>query len=254
VKLRRLAISGRLPKHWWTCEACRRAPHCKAASYPSSLEIEMPNQNDDAVPQIAVPSSVLEAQTKQFLACLEKAFERPSKTGTDQDRYILALRAVAEFLDAIGGKELYGANFGELAKAIADLEQGTVHPLLQAQSFGKGRAPDPSSTWERRAFTALAMEALIGLGWKREQAAGEIVRRCTAVVALTRAKKPDKARAAVLSWYENFRRGEIKNKISVTSYDRLQRDMSLLCGSDPERLGRAVDFFLQRAADGALCT
>jgi hypothetical protein len=217
----------------------------------------MPKQDDfacssEAVPQIAVPVSVLVERTEQLLASLHEAFEKPSETGNDQDRYMLALQRVAEFLDAIGVKESYGRRFADLAIAIGDLEHGTVHPLLKPRSFGKGRASDPSQTWIQRACVALAVGALITSGLKRTEAAREIVRRFPAVATLARTGEPGKSRAAVLSWYENFRRGEVKNRAAVTVYGMLQEQIRDKIGSDSEGLGRTVEFLLQQALSGEL--
>ena len=89
--------------------------------------------------QVTVSPMELMKHTEVLLDSLQQAFERPFATVTEQDRYMLALMGVAEFLDAIGAKELYGERFGKLAIAISDLESGRVAPVLSPRPFGKGR-------------------------------------------------------------------------------------------------------------------
>ena len=140
--------------------------------------------------QVTVSPMELMKHAEVLLHSLQEAFERPVAPDTEQDRYILALKGVAAFLDAIGAKELYGERFGKLAIAISDLESGRVAPVLSPRPFGKGRPPDGSEAWISRAFVALAVEALLLSGSKRVGAAREIVRSFPAVANLARAKSP----------------------------------------------------------------
>ena len=142
----------------------------------------------------SLPPMVSSSGPRSWLAVSTSAGECGEKAAdaavTEQDRYILALMGVAKFLDAIGAKELYGERFGKLAIAISDLESGRVAPVLSPRPFGKGRPPDGSEAWIRRAFVALAVEALLLSGSKRVGAAREIVRSFPAGANLARAKSP----------------------------------------------------------------
>jgi hypothetical protein len=182
-----------------------------------------------------------------LLHLLQQAFERPSATGTEQDRYMLALRGVAEFLDAIGAKELYGERFGKLAIAIGDLKSGRVAPVVGPRRFGKGRPPDGSEAWMGRAWVALAVEALMLSGSKRAGAAREIVRSFPAVANLARAKSPSKSLDAVLWWCESFRRGKVKNRNAVAIYRHMLDPMKTEIAKDPQSVSRIVDGLLQSA-------
>jgi hypothetical protein len=197
--------------------------------------------------QVTVSPMELMKHTEVLLHLLRRAFERPSATGTEQDRYMLALRGVAEFLDAIGAKELYGERFGKLAIAISDLESGRVAPVISPSLFGKGRPPDGSEAWIRRALVALAVEALLLSGSKRAGAAREIVRSFPAVANLARAKSPSKSLGAVLSWCESFRRGKVKNRNAVAIYRHILDPVKTEIAKDPQLVSRIVDGLLQRA-------
>jgi len=89
--------------------------------------------------QVTVSPMELMKHAEVLLHSMQQAFERRLAAVTEQDRYMLALMGVAEFLDAIGAKELYGERFGKLAIAISDLESGRVAPVLSPRPFGKGR-------------------------------------------------------------------------------------------------------------------
>lgn len=198
---------------------------------------------------VVVAPSLLVQQTEKLLGSLQHAFEEPSGTGTEQDRYMLALRGVAEFLDAIGANGLYGTRFGELAMAIGDLERGTVDPVLTPIRFGSGRAADPSTVWVRRGYVALAVEALVMTGMERKAAAKDLVRRFPPIADLSRARNPDRACDAALSWYESFRRGQVKHRVAATVYANLHKMMLEAIGSDRVGLERSVARFLQEAFD-----
>jgi len=208
------------------------------------LEAAMPN--GDPLQVTVSPLEVIK-HTEVLLHSLHEAFEQPLAADTEQERYILALMGVADFLGAIGARELYGGRFAKLATAISDLESGRVVPVLSPQPFGKGRPPDGSETWTRRAFVALAVEALLLSGSKRVDAAREIVRRFPAVANLARAKSPSKSRDAVLSWYESFRHGEVKNRNAVAAYRHSLDRLKTKIAEDPQSVSRFVDNLLQGA-------
>ena len=197
--------------------------------------------------QVTVSPMELMKHAEVLLHSMQQAFERRLAAVTEQDRYMLALMGVAEFLDAIGAKELYGERFGKLAIAISDLESGRVAPVLSPRPFGKGRPPDGSEAWISRAFVALAVEALLLSGSKRVGAAREIVRSFPAVANLARAKSPSKSRDAVLSWYESFRHGKVKNRNAVATYRQMLDPMKTEIAKDPQSASRLVDGLLQRA-------
>src|SRR5689334_24558012 len=72
----------------------------------------------------------------------------------ERERYSAALTAVARYFGKLGEQGI-SQRFFELGSAIADLNTGTVHPLLRPERADNRRA-DPSQLWRARARVVLA--------------------------------------------------------------------------------------------------
>lgn len=185
--------------------------------------------------EVKVPLSELAGHTAQLLANLQTAFERPDRNATEQDRFMLALRRVSEFLDAIGAPMHYGTRFGELAFAIGDLEQGSVAPLLRPTSFGRGRAPDSSARWMGRAWVAVAMQALIQGGAGHKQAARKIIQLEPEVTRLARVNREGRAWEPLLYWESAFRNHKVNNQGAARLYAHLMAEMAKRMDAETRR-------------------
>ena len=99
-------------------------------------------------------------------ASVSQAFEQEPDcartAGDERERYAAALIKVAQFFSDQGSRRL-GDRFFELSSAVAELNEGTIHPLLRPVR-SPNRPAEPSQRWRARARVALALEALIRSG------------------------------------------------------------------------------------------
>jgi hypothetical protein len=112
----------------------------------------------------------------ESLATLTEALREIFAAGTtiDRKKYVAALIAVAEFLDRVDSDAGNAATgLADLAVALADLDEGIVHPILQKAPRWDGH-PDRTDIWMARADAAVGIEFLMRTGmtqediWKRE--------------------------------------------------------------------------------------
>src|SRR5262249_13410845 len=121
-----------------------------------------------------------------------------------------ALVNVGQFFTTLAGR-LIGDRFFELGSALADLNIGTVSPLLAPVSIGN-RPADPSQLWRARARAALALEAFIRAGLSHDDATAEIRRAFPRIRELAGARAKRSGLSAILSrWRKEFRARRIKN-------------------------------------------
>src|SRR5436309_9438264 len=117
---------------------------------------------------------------------VSKAFDQrpdyPRNPLNERERYAAALIGIAQYFTSVTGRPL-GERFFELASAIADLNAGTVHPLLRPVRADNRRA-DPSQLWRTRARVALGLEALLRSGLTRNDAAAKIARQYSSIANL----------------------------------------------------------------------
>jgi hypothetical protein len=148
----------------------------------------------------------------QLYKGLEQAFnQEPDFSCTpdsERERYSAALHCVAQFVSSIAGRP-FGDRFFELGSAIADLNTGTVHPLLQPVEI-RNRCSDPSRLWRARAHVALAYVALVKSGVSRSDAIKRIAREFPAVSKLA-GKKASTRQTVILGWHKQLRQRRVKN-------------------------------------------
>jgi len=123
---------------------------------------------------------------------------RPSN---ERKAYAAALVAFTEFGKANGWNGATLVWLLELASAITDLDYGIVAPLLEAPPKSKSFS---SNVWRKFALVALGMKVLTMSGIERNEAADRALRTVKRIRGTER--------KAVLSRYDDFQRGRIKNK------------------------------------------
>jgi hypothetical protein len=146
----------------------------------------------------------------RFQTRLSKAFfQEPDCSRTaesERERYAAALVVVALF---VGGR--IGSRFSELASAIADLNTGTVHPLLAGVRVHNRRA-DTSQMWRARARVALGLEALLRSGLSRTEAAAKVATEFPSIARLAGPRaKNSTLRTIVFGWRKELKAGRVKN-------------------------------------------
>ncbi len=126
---------------------------------------------------------------------LDRAFnenpELPVTIRTERQRLASAVWGIAAFLGKSGFDLPFAQRFFDLGSAIEDLNLGIQSGLLAPVAQGSRRKPDPAEIWRARACVALALEALIRAGRKREAAAREIFSQFPAVQKLINKKRSD---------------------------------------------------------------
>lgn len=157
---------------------------------------------------------------EEFIAALELLVKRvsifndepscPLAPCDERERYASVLISVAQFFTTLAGRPV-GDRFFELASALADLNTGTVAPLLSPVPPGN-RPADPSRLWRARARAAVGLEALIRTGLHHTDAAAEIARTFPDLGKLAGAKaRSSKLATTLLGWRKEFTAGRVKN-------------------------------------------
>ena len=123
------------------------------------------------------------------------------RSSNERKAYAAALIAFAEFGRANGWNAATQAWLCELASALTDLDFGIVPPLLEPPLKVKSFS---SKTWRGHALVALGMKVLTMSGIGRDEAADRALRTVKRIRGTER--------KAVLSRYDDFQRGRIKNK------------------------------------------
>jgi hypothetical protein len=147
------------------------------------------------------------------------------RSSNERKAYAAALIAFTQFGKANGWNAAILVWLAELASALTDLDDGIVAPLLEPALKSKSFS---SNTWRRFALVALGMKALTMSGVKRNEAADRALR----TVKMIRGAP----RKTILSRYDDFQRGRIKNKeaVRVFTKDALRGKAR----SNPDRLAR----------------
>lgn len=152
--------------------------------------------------------------TGKLIRTISRAFDQgpelPHTSVNDRDRYAAALFAMAQYFSALAGRPL-GDRFFELGSAIADLNNGTVHPLLRPVRSDNRRA-DTSQLWRARARVAMGLEALLRSGLNQTDAAAKLASRHSDIANLAgRKAKYSTLQTIVFGWRRELKAGRVKN-------------------------------------------
>jgi hypothetical protein len=154
--------------------------------------------------------NALEKLHRNVARAFDQEPDYPRNPTNERERYAAALVVVAQYFSSLSEKPT-AARFFELASAIADLNNGTVHPLLQ-QVPPDNRPADPSQLWRARARVALGLEALLRSGLNRSEAAAKIATQYSSIANLAGVKAKDsKLQTTVFGWRRELKAGRVKN-------------------------------------------
>ena len=168
--------------------------------------------------------------------------DAPRTDANERERYAGALVAVGQFFCALADRRL-GDRFFELASAIGDLNNGTLHPLLQPVRADNRRA-DTSQVWRARARAVLALEALVQAGLSQDAAAAQLARKCRGIAGLVgRRARTSSLQTTIVGWRKRLLAGRVKNFVG--------REV-LLAGREKIRHLRKQDAGLVEFADHQL--
>jgi hypothetical protein len=124
--------------------------------------------------------------------------------------------------------------------ALRDLDLGVVDPLLKP-ALVSNKPADPSSLWEARERVALQMHLLILSGKRRRQAATEVAKTFPEIAKLDtiRSREPRRLATRILSWYDDFKQGKVKNRHALALFrDGCKTVEELVQNGQPTRLIR----------------
>jgi hypothetical protein len=175
---------------------------------------------------------------------------------TERRRLAGALWSVAAFLGKGGFDLPFAYRFFELGSAIEDLNLGIRSELLAPVAQGSRRSPDPAKVWRARACAALALEALIKAGRKREAASKELIGRFPNIKHLLNKKRSagGTVTKALIEWRKKLR--SAKNWQVTEFYTLGNECIARLAASDraSDRLVRFANDMGGRASQLALLT
>jgi hypothetical protein len=154
--------------------------------------------------------NALEKLHRDIARAFEQEPDYPLDAMNERERYAAALIVLATYFSSLSVKPI-ASRFFELASAIADLNNGTVHSLLRPVRADNRRA-DPSQLWRARARVALGLEALLRSGLNRNAAAAKIASQYSSIANLAGAKAKDsKLQTTVFGWRRELKAGRVKN-------------------------------------------
>ena len=133
--------------------------------------------------------NALEKLHRNVARAFDQEPDYPGNPTNERERYAAALVVVAQYFSSLAEKQI-ADRFFELASAIADLNNGTVHSLLRPVRADNRRA-DPSQLWRARARVALGLEALLRSGLNRSDAAAKMASQYSSIANLSGAKAKD---------------------------------------------------------------
>jgi hypothetical protein len=155
-------------------------------------------------------------------------------------RYVVALTAVAEFLDPFGAGHQLSRWFADLASAIQDLNKGVTRPLLKAPTK-RGNPNVSSNDWRVRAFIALVVEVKMRAArLTREAAAKWICKECPEIKRLVTRQTSKPVWQSVCFWRDQFAEERVSNHEATAVF---QAGISNLKNSNLKQL----DDFVARA-------
>jgi hypothetical protein len=196
-----------------------------------------------------------------LLSQLKRAYGQPARDATELRRHVLALLAIAGFLNRMGpdGDLADFANqFAKLAQTLRDVDDGIRAPILTPTLANRA---DQSVVWIARAYVALAVETMRRCGHSRKEAAHSAADKHPGLKKLITERgvhRSDDIETAIISWCEDFSRRKVKNYFAARIYsvhlDKLKASAPN-CNSDQMKdeagrlLQKAIDLVFDLNAD-----
>jgi len=137
--------------------------------------------------------------------------------------HVLALKAIALFLDQVGPDYLAheADQFAKLAQMLQDVNEGVRVPMLYP---ALAKRSDQTPVWLARARVALAVQTMKRCGHSREEAAKRAAKAHPELEQLITERgvhRSDGVETAIISWCEDFgshKSHKIRNKAAARAY------------------------------------
>jgi hypothetical protein len=167
-----------------------------------------------------------------------------------QDRYAIAIWAMAELLYAIGQRDP-AMHFHLLAEALHDSAEGKNPPLFKVEKK-RGRKSDTSEIWRLRASLCIGIQYLIASSMEKDKAIAFVVRRYR--TQLQRLRGQDRGQGSDLkssigTWLKTFATEEVRNDAAQWTYRKeLQRLKEIKTSTDGIKLRQAGLNLIEKTA------
>jgi hypothetical protein len=151
---------------------------------------------------------------------------------TNRNGVVEALTAIAWFLNKLEGFGAYANVLNEFGSALADLDRGSVHAIFvtKAREGGKGKPPDNTDVMCARSRVAIAVSYMLrasGRGRTKEDIANEIAIKHHGLRHIKKSPTSNKPlSASILSWYNDFNQGKVKNQEARDLYRTYQHRLA----------------------------
>jgi hypothetical protein len=148
-----------------------------------------------------------------LLTELKHAYGQPALDAADTlSPHVLALKAIAGFLDQVGPDYLAheADQFAKLAQMLQDVNEGVRVPMLYP---ALAKRSDQTPVWLGRARVALAVETMQRCGHSREEAAKWAAKRHPGLEQLITEGAVHRSRdleTAIMSWCKDFSSHKIR--------------------------------------------
>jgi hypothetical protein len=129
---------------------------------------------------------------------------------TTRERYVAAVKLVADFLSAAGLPLPIYVEILELANAMNELDRGIVRNFLKPETT-KNRPPDPSDIWQSRTQIAVAVEQMVLGGLSKREACRRIAKGFPQLKSLLSKNLP----MAIDDWFKRLSDGEVGDPIAT---------------------------------------
>jgi hypothetical protein len=134
----------------------------------------------------------------------------------DRNGLAMGLIALAMFCERLEKFDCYTHVFNEFSSVLADLDYGIVHPVLtiRGRKGSKHRPQEPTDIWCSRCRVAIAVKYLMSTGRKKSEIAVwiEQTRKYHGLNSLVHKGQRAKMRSSIITWYEEFAKGGVKNQ------------------------------------------
>jgi len=156
-----------------------------------------------------------------LVPALKHAYGQPALDAADTlSPHVLALKAIALFLDQVGPDYLAheADQFAKLALRLQDVKEGVrvtmLYPALAKRS-------DQTPVWLARARVALAVQTMQRCGHTRDEAAKRAAKAHPELEQLITERgvhRSDDVETAIISWCEDFSSHKIRNEAAARAY------------------------------------
>jgi hypothetical protein len=132
---------------------------------------------------------------------------------TTRERYVAAVKLIADFLSAAGLPLPIYVEILELANAMTELDRGIVRNFLKPETT-KNRPPDPSDIWQSRTQIAVAVEQMVLGRLSKRESCRRIAKGFPQLKSLLTPKSKNLP-MAIDDWFKRLSDGEVGDPIAT---------------------------------------